>query len=110
MSLAELFKKAHSVTAMLVYAGDAFTIDVEAKKLRHTPDLHHVHPYQDVIGAYAYAIDASGTIVAMVYADKKALDAAAKFRLVWSQYPKVCARNHVVELLNEKMKEQGIPL
>ena len=105
--LRELYTKAHTITARVVYGDDRFECDVEAKRIHHTPDLHHVHPYTDVIGAYAYASDRENNIIALVYADKKALDAATSSRP--DPYKKIRARNHVVELLKEKMKEQGIP-
>jgi hypothetical protein len=104
-------KRKHTVRTGFVYAGDVFLIDVDAKTVQHKRHSRHAQPFGEVVGAYAFAVDASGTIVAMVHADKKALRAAAaKKTTAWlDPYPQICARNYIVTLLQEKMEEQGIP-
>lgn len=83
----------------IVHSTDASTIDVEAKSLRHVPDLRRKHTYADVVGVYAYSIGTDGTISAMIYVTREELDTASQNSpRVWAAYPEhsamalACAR------------------
>jgi hypothetical protein len=93
------------VTAQLVFEGDELDIDLDAKTVRHNPTARSANE-TNIIGAYAYAVDRNGDVVAMVYATKKELEEVGRQRVAPDPRPSIRMRNAIVSMLQNKIKEQ----
>ena len=97
-----------SVMAGVVYSSDVFAIDEEAKRVRHRQTLTKKRAFADVVGCYAYAIGADGTVLAMVQVTRNELVAASqKAPRVWAAYHDECSKRLAVGALEAAMRVKG---
>lgn len=107
VSTYDTLKAQQSIVWSLVCAADEFSIDTEAMCIQHRPADNAGRTYANVIGAYAYAIDAKGKVSAMVYVNRKTLDIASmQAPRTWANYPVHCAKNHVLARLDSMLLEK----
>lgn len=102
----EALKMQKSVVCSLVYAPDEFSINTDAKMLRHRPVLYQTRSFADVVGGYAYAIDHGDNISAIVHVPREAFDAATnEAPRAWANYPEQCAQRYMLAQLEALLKD-----